>query len=105
MLYSMRIMGSRLKQVQLQKLLEFFVAGVTARTAAELVGINRNSANLFYNKLRTIIVHFMKLESTFLHGEVEVDESYFGGIRKGQRGRGASGKVPVFGKKVKFIHK
>jgi len=27
----------------------------------------------------------------------EVDESYFGGRRKGQRGRGAAGKVPVFG--------
>jgi transposase len=60
-------------------LLEFFVAGVTARTAAELAGVNRNSANLFYNKLRKIIVHFTELESPFLNGEVEVDESYFGG--------------------------
>ena len=30
-------------------------------------------------------------------GEIEVDESYFGGKRKGKRGRGAGGKVPVFG--------
>ena len=30
-------------------------------------------------------------------GEIEVDESYFGGKRKGKRGRGAAGKVPVFG--------
>ncbi len=30
-------------------------------------------------------------------GEVEVDESYFGGQRKGKRGRGAAGKVIVFG--------
>jgi len=30
-------------------------------------------------------------------GEVEVDESYFGGRRKGRRGRGAGGKTPVFG--------
>lgn len=30
-------------------------------------------------------------------GEIEVDESYFGGRRKGNRGRGASGKIPVFG--------
>jgi transposase len=97
MLFTMRIKGSRLTGSQLQKLLEFFIAGVTARTAAELVGINRNSANLFYNKLRQIIVHFTELESPFLLGEVEVDESYFGGVRKGLRGRGASGKVPVFG--------
>jgi len=32
-----------------------------------------------------------------LDGEVEADESYFGGRRKGKRGRGAGGKVPVFG--------
>jgi transposase len=30
-------------------------------------------------------------------GEIELDESYFGGARKGKRGRGASGKVIVFG--------
>ncbi len=30
-------------------------------------------------------------------GEIEADESYFGGQRKGKRGRGAAGKVAVFG--------
>ena len=45
----------------LESLLEFFVAGTTARTAAELTGINRNSANLFYNKLRQIIERFTYL--------------------------------------------
>ena len=30
-------------------------------------------------------------------GSIELDESYFGGVRKGKRGRGASGKVAVFG--------
>ena len=30
-------------------------------------------------------------------GEIEVDESYFGDKRKGKRGRGAAGKIPVFG--------
>jgi transposase len=32
-----------------------------------------------------------------LGGEVELDEAYFGGRRKGNRGRGAFNKVPVFG--------
>ncbi len=32
-----------------------------------------------------------------LDGEIEADESYFGGRRKGKRGRGAGGKTPVFG--------
>ena len=30
-------------------------------------------------------------------GEIEVDKSYFGGRRKEKRGRGAVGKVLVFG--------
>ena len=30
-------------------------------------------------------------------GEIEVDESYFGGKRKGKRGRGAAGRIPVIG--------
>ncbi len=30
-------------------------------------------------------------------GAIEVNESYCGGLRKGKRGRGAAGKVPVFG--------
>jgi transposase len=38
-----------------------------------------------------------KLPSCELSVEVEADESYFGGTRKGKRGRGASGKVAVFG--------
>lgn len=32
-----------------------------------------------------------------LGGEIELDESYFGGARKGKRGRGAAGKMIVFG--------
>ena len=35
--------------------------------------------------------------SEALDGRVEIDESYFGGKRKGIRGRGATGKVAVFG--------
>jgi len=36
-------------------------------------------------------------DETPFFGEIEADESYFGGRRKGKRGRGAAGKVPVFG--------
>jgi hypothetical protein len=38
-----------------------------------------------------------KLPSYELSGEVEADENYFGGVRKGKRGRGAAGKVAVCG--------
>ncbi len=78
-----------------QKLLEHFVAGTTARAAALLVGVQGNTATLFYQRLRRLIAS--KQDSYAMDGEVEVDESYFGGVRKGKRGRGAGGKVPVFG--------
>jgi transposase len=88
---------SRLPSAVQRELLRLFVAGVSARTAAELVGVNRNTAILFFRKLREIITVRLAAEAPFLEGEVEVDESYFGGKRKGRRGRGAAGKVPVFG--------
>jgi transposase len=43
-----------------------------------------------------LIAYNLEDETPF-SGEVELDESYFGGHRKGKRGRGAAGKVPVFG--------
>lgn len=83
------------KKVQL-KLLEYFVLGVTAHSAADLLGIQANTAALFYHKLRDLIAYQLD-EACPVEGEIELDESYFGGQRKGKRGRGAAGKVPVFG--------
>ena len=89
---------SRLSRVKQNRLIEHFVAGTTARCASDLVGVNRKTAAYYYNRLRVIISeHLEEDASEFLSGEVEVDESYFGGRRKGKRGRGAGGKTPVFG--------
>jgi transposase len=97
---------SNLGKFKQNKLLEMFVAGVPARTAAELAGVHRHSATLYYQKLREMIGCELEDESPF-EGEGEVDESYFGGHRKGARGRqgtlcvpqswGCCGQVPVFG--------
>ena len=78
--------------------MEHFVAGTTARTAAKLCGVNRKTAAFYFHRLREIIAVELEAENeVMLGGEIEVDESYFGGKRKGKRGRGAAGKVPVFG--------
>ena len=77
------------------RLIEHFVAGSTARAAAEIVGVQVNTATRFFMRLRQLIAG--KLPSYQLCVEVEADESYFGGVRKGKRGRGAAGKVAVFG--------
>jgi len=50
-----------------------------------------------YQKLREAIFHLAELEGGKLKGEIELDEAYFGGRRKGKRGRGAGGKSVVFG--------
>ena len=76
--------------------MEHFVAGTTARCAADLVDVNFKTAAYYFHRLREIIA--LETENRdILSGEFEVDESYFGGSRKGMRGRGAAGKVPVFG--------
>ncbi len=82
------------KQLELMK---YFVAGTTARTAASLVGIHRNTAVRFFHKLRAKIAQVQHNRSEQFSGKIELDESYFGGVRKGKRGRGAAGKVAVFG--------
>lgn len=79
-------------------MLEYFVLEVTARSAADLLEIQPNSAALFYRKLREVIAnHLAQKEHEIFDGIIELDESYFGGVRKGKRGRGAAGKVAVFG--------
>ena len=60
---------------------------MTARVAGALTGVNRNSAFLFFHKLRETIFEQLALETPeLLGGEIEEDESYFGGTRKGKRG-------------------
>jgi transposase len=76
---------SRISRGKQERLIEHLVAGSTARTAA-----------YYFQRLREVIYRATEDETPFF-GEIEVDESYFGGRRKGKRGRGAAGKIPVFG--------
>ena len=89
---------SRLSKVKQDRLIEHFVAGTTARCAADLINVNRKTAIYYFHRLREIIAHQLEQEAdTVFSGEIEVDESYFGSRCKGKRGRGAAGKIPVFG--------
>ena len=90
----MKITHCKLKKKIQKELLRFFVLQVTARSAADILGIQPNSAILFYRKIRMVISHYLALAADeVFEGPVELDESYFGGRRKGRRGRGAAGKV------------
>ena len=48
-------------------------------------------------QFRRCIANYCNNEARKLNGELELDESYFGGKRKGNRGRGAKNKAIVFG--------
>ena len=94
----MKITNCKLSKRVQKKLLEFFVLQVTTRSAADILGIQPNSAILFYRKIRMVISHYLALVADeIFEGPVELDESYFGGRRKGRCGRSAAGKVVVFG--------
>ena len=87
---------SRFSKYKKERLIEHFVAGTTARTPASLIGVNKTTAAYYFHRLRKLIVHAVEVNTQF-NVEIEVDESYFGGHRKGKRGRGAQRKVPGFG--------
>ena len=59
---------SRNKQYQLKKL---FLANVSARKAALIVKVNRNTAILFFRKLREIISKNQTIKQEKLDDEVE----------------------------------
>ena len=83
---------SRLSQYKQNKLIELFVSGVTAGTAARLVGVNKNTAAYYFHRLRLLIFHSSPHWEMF-DGEVEADER----ASQRQTGRGAARKVVVSG--------
>ena len=89
---------SRLPRSVQIELIKYFVGGSTVRSAVSLTGVKRHTATLFFQKLRELSAEQIDAEmSEPLAGEIEVDESYFGGGGKGRRGRSALASFPVFG--------
>jgi len=54
---------SRLSQAKQDRLIEHFVSGSTARTASALVGVNRNTAAYYFQRLRQLICLAMECGS------------------------------------------
>ncbi len=87
----------KISEGKFRLLIRYFVHDLDAKTITSLTGLNRNTVNRYMMLIRKRIAEFCEEESPF-KGEIEVDESYFGGKRiKGKRGRGAYKKTPVFG--------
>src|SRR5512136_556314 len=83
--------------VQWLSILKLFELEVSVRKMAAQMGLSYRAAYGAVLTIRMAILTHAADADMLLGGEIELDESYFGGRRKGNRGRGASGKVPVFG--------
>ena len=95
---------ARIGKSKIKKLAACFAEDLTATQTANLVEVNRNTVNSWYRRFREKILQYQGNNTPFFKGEIELDESYFGGPRKKRhaqdrrkRGRGAENKVPVFG--------
>jgi len=100
----MPIKYRRLSKNKVNKILRCFCADLSATQTAHVTGINRNTVNAWYLLFRTVIAQFQEEHVKRSSGDFELDESYFGGIKKKthanerrKRGRGAENKIPVFG--------
>ena len=64
---------SRLSQHKQGRLIEHFVAGTTARTAASLCKVHRNTAAYYFLRLRKTIAYELEAESkAMFDGEIEL---------------------------------
>lgn len=68
--------------------------GVSAKELERQLGVTYKCAWRMAAQIREL---FAQVDNDQLSGTVEADETYVGGKRRGKRGRGAEGKVPVFG--------
>ena len=92
------IKRSRISEKKFREILRLFCIDIEASKIAEITRLSRPAVNKIFDAIRQRISKICEQASPFAEGEVELDESYFGAKRvRGIRGRGARGKIPVFG--------
>lgn len=68
-------------------------SGHSAKELQRETGVTYKTAWRMFRQIRTLFDE----NPPILSGEVEADETYVGGVRRGKRGRGAEGKTAVVG--------
>src|SRR3989344_2916668 len=79
------------------QVLYYFYLEITARKTAKELELDYDTVQSRFMQFRKLIAEYCNQQARKMNGEVEIDESYFGGKRKGNRGRGAANKTIVFG--------
>ncbi len=80
-----------------EDLIRQFAAGATAGTAADYVGVIRHTATLYFHKMRKFSAQKLNEKSRGSQQRLRSRKAIFSGSYKEKRGRGAAGKVTLFG--------
>jgi transposase len=78
-------------------LIKLFELSTSARKASGEARVSYKTALKAFDLMRIAIINELAKRDGALRGEIEADETYFGGRRKGKRGRGSGNKSIVFG--------
>ena len=89
--------SSRVSPYWKGRLVEYFCLGVPAYRLRFQVLYDRKTIQRWFRFFREAIYNHHFKELSELSGEIEMDETMFGGHRPGKRGWGAAGKHIVFG--------
>ena len=79
---------------------EVIIALIHQRPAYQVAieyGVSYQSISLIFRTISEILFHQTELEGKKLSGQIEIDEAYFGGRKKGGRGRAYTNKSVVLG--------
>jgi transposase len=79
------------------QILYYFYLELSAKKTADEMNSDYGVVHRKFMQFRKLIAEYCNREAKKLNGELELDESYFGGKRKGNRGRGAHNKAIAFG--------
>ena len=82
-----------LSKYRIRKMLWCFVVDITATQTSELLGINRNTMNRYYNLFRQIIYDYQMERFEKFVGKVELDESFSVPSAKEVFGENSNGDV------------
>lgn len=86
----------RISESQKRKLLEYFVLGVPVYRLRFRTKVSDETIKKFFRAIRKLLSLAEECHESFA-GELECDETMFGGRKPGKRGWGASGKIIVLG--------
>jgi len=97
--YTFKLKDKRFRKSSkyLNKLIEYFALGVPAYRLRFIIPLSASTIERIYRTIRMDIYRYSLQEMKKLSGELEMDETMFGGKKPGKRGWGALGKQIVFG--------